>query len=246
MRDKVLEGIFYNVKNEGLFGTAKKIKRKLKYNDKKHYSKKKIDDWILHQDVATLHKNHKSRNERNHYIVNGIDKLWEIDLCNMLSFGSSNDDFKYILTAIDVFSKFAWAKPVKNKTANEIFKAFRSIITSSGRKPKAVQSDLGTEFKNHMFKKYFDGNNIQQHFPQTQSLHKSSIIERFNRTLKERMFKYFTYKGRDYRRYVDVLQDLVDSYNNSIHSTTRFRPSQVKPRHTVQIYSNIRKSQKTN
>lgn len=244
MRNKALEDIFYNVENNGVFGTAKTLKNKLKFTDSKHLTNKKIIEWILHQDVATLHKQHKGKNQRNHYIINAKDSLWEMDLLNMKSFSSSNDDYKYILTVIDVFSKFAWAKPVKNKTANEIFKAFKDVITHSGRKPQAVQSDLGTEFKNQMFQKYFYANNIQQHFPKTQSYHKCGVIERWNRNLKEKLFKYFTYKGPRFRRYIDVLQYLVDAYNNTKHTTTGFKPAEVKPKHTVEIYANTRKSQK--
>lgn len=166
MTNKPLEDIFYNVKNPAVFGTAKKLKNQLKIKDKKHLTNKKIIDWISHQDVATLHKQHKQRKNWNHYIVNNIDDLWEMDLCNMVSFSSHNDGYKHILTVIDVMSKFAWARPLKNKSAEEFLKAFRGIINDSKRKPKAVQYDQGTEFKNSTMKKYFYAQNIRQNYPQ--------------------------------------------------------------------------------
>lgn len=200
-----LKDIFYNPKSEGFAGTAKKVHNQLPRTDKKYYTKKRIEKWISEQDVATLHKQHNSRIGRNHYLINSIDALWELDLCNMVAFAAENSGFKHILTVIDVFSKYAFAKPVKNKTALEIFKAFKSIVTESGRTPKAIQSDLGLEFKNKIFKNYCNAHNIQQHYPQTQSLHKCAVIERFNRTLKRLLFKYFTMKGRNYRRYICIL-----------------------------------------
>lgn len=235
-----LDDVFYNVKNDGFLGTPKRVRRQLTNSGKKHFTTKKVSEWISEQDVTTLHKQHISRIGRNHYLVNAIDSLWELDLCNMVSFAGENSGFKHILTVIDVFSKYAFAKPVKNKTAIEIFKTFKSIITESGRKPKAIQSDLGLEFKNNLFKKYCYANNIKQHYPQTQSLHKCAVIERFNRSLKQLLFKYFTMKGRNFRRYIDVLPDIVNFYNNSMHRTIKMKPNQVRPKHTVQIYHNIK------
>lgn len=233
MADDTLRNIFYNIKSAGFFGTPRKVQQQLNKVDRKKFTKQKIAEWIAEQDVATLHKQHK---------IDAIDALWELDLCNMVSFAASNDGYKYILTVIDVFSKYAFAQPVKNKSAQEIFNAFRKITTESGRTPKAIQSDLGTEFKNSLFKKYCYAKNIKQHYPQTQSLYKCGVIERFNRTLKELLFKYFTTKGPTYRRYIDILQDAIEHYNNTIHSTIKMRPAQVKASHTVEIYNNIKKS----
>lgn len=124
---------------------------------------------MAHQDVVTLHKLPKYKFKRDHYTVFGIDHLWEIDLCDMQSFAQYNNGYKFILSVIDVFSKFGWMVPLKNKTAKEITTGFRKIITESGRKPLAIQSDKGAEFKNATFKGYLTSKGIKQNFPLIQS-----------------------------------------------------------------------------
>lgn len=238
--------IFYNQYNPAFLENAKRVRFQLPINERKYYTKKKISEWIKQQDVTTLHKQQLPRITGNHYKVNSIDDLWEMDLCNMQSFADSNDGNKHILTVIDVFSKYAFAKPVKNKTALDIFRAFKAIVEESRRSPRALQSDMGLEFKNNIFKNYCKAHNIQQNYPQLQSLHKCAVIERFNRTLKNKIFHYFTIKGRNYRRYVDILPTLIHRYNNTVHSTIKKAPSQVKRKHTAEIYYNIKRSQQKN
>lgn len=237
--DSKLSETFYDINNNAFLASADNLHKELR-NGKLKISKKKLSEWLTKQDIVQLHKKHTQSFGRNHYIISAIDQLWEMDLCSMISLANVNDGFKYILTVIDVFSKFAFARPVKNKTALEIFKAFRDIIVSSGRKPKRIQSDLGLEFKNKIFQNYCTANNIQQNFPQIQSQHKCAVIERFNRTLKGLLFKYFSFKGPGYRKYIDVLQRIIDRYNNTFHSTIKMRPNAVTRKDTVNIYRNTR------
>lgn len=244
MKSKTLENIFYDVKNPAVYGTANKLKNSLKPRDKKFFPKKKIKEWLLHQPVVTLHHPATHNFKRNHYKIFGIDELWEIDLCDMTSFAKYNDGYKFILSVIDVFSKYGWMVPIKSKNATETTRAFRKLINDSGRSPRAVQSDYGREFKNSMFAQYLQRQDIKQHFPQIQSMHKAAVVERFNRTMKEKMFHYFSAQGKSYKRYIDVLQHLVDSYNNSVHSTIKMRPIDVKSKHIAKIYKNITQNHK--
>lgn len=189
MKNKALENVFYDIKKDSVFGTAKKLRANLSYFDKKRSSIKNIKDWLLYQDVVTLHSPARKSYPRNHYIVYAIDQLWEIDVCDMHSIAEFNDGYKFILSVIDVFSKYAWMKPLKNKTALETAKAFREIISKSGRKPIYVQSDPGKEFKNSTFRSFLKSQGIRQNFPYIQLLQKAAVIERLNRTIKEKMFK---------------------------------------------------------
>lgn len=237
-----LKEIFYDVKNPAVFGTAKKLKQKLGFRERKRITTKKIKEWLQHQDVVTLHKPQKQKFNRNHYTIFNKDDLWEFDLCDMQTLAKHNDGYKYIMSVIDVFSKYGWMVPLKNKTAKQVTTALRNIITKSGRKPRNIQSDKGTEFKNATLSSFLKSQGIKQHFPMLQSLQKAAIVERFNRTMKEKMFKYFTYKGNDYRTYIDVLQDLVDSYNNTKHSTIKMAPTDVTEKNIAKVYANIKNS----
>lgn len=197
---------------------------------------KTIKTWLQTQEPYTLHKPVISKFKRNHYNVYGIDHLWEIDLCDMSMYKTVNDGVTFLLTVIDVFSKYAWVKGLKNKTAQSATNAFREILNESGRKPLVIQCDRGLEFNNSTFKSMLTSRNIKLQFPLTTSKFKCAVIEAFNKTLKGRMFKYFTLKGENHRRYIDVLPKLVAGYNNTVHGTIKMKPSEVQPKDAKYVY----------
>ena len=123
-----------------------------------------------------------------------------------------NKGYKFLLTCIDVFSKFAWVIPLKNKSGKSLVNGFQ-IILDTGRSPEKLQTDKATEFLNCNFQSFLKEKNI--HFFTTNSELKASVVEHFNRTLKTCMWKYFTSKNT--RVYIDILQDIVQGYNNSYH-----------------------------
>ena len=192
-----------------------------------------VRNWLMHQDAYTLHKPPRRTFPRRKTLSRGVDELWQADLADVSSLASSNGGHKFILTVIDVFSKFAWARALKNKNGATVTNAFESIIYS--RKPNHLQTDKGTEFLNSTFQKLLTDNKIKFYTSQNEDI-KCAVVERFNRTLKTRMFKYFTYAHTT--KYLDVLQQFVDAYNNSYHRTIKTTPS------SVDIYNEneIRKS----
>ena len=141
---------------------------------------------------------------RNRVIVTGIDDQWQADLVDVSSLARFNKGYKLLLTCIDVFSKFAWVVPLKNKTGESLLNDFQSIL-DLGRSAEKLQTDKGTEFLNHNFQSFLKENNI--HFFTTNSELKASVVERFNHTLKTRMWNYFMAKNN--RVCIDNLQDIV-------------------------------------
>ena len=113
---------------------------------------------------------------------------------------------KYILTVIDVLSKYAWAEPIKTKTGEHFVKAFEKIF-KKGRKPETFNTDKGTEFINRKFQTFLKNKHNIRFFT-TQNETKASILERFNRTLKTKMWKYFT--ANNTLKYVYILQKLLN------------------------------------
>ena len=176
----------------------------------------------MSQDTYTLHKPIRRRFKRNRVIVGGIDELWQMDLADMQSMASVNDGYRYLLVCIDVFSKFCWVVPLKTKTGPALVDAFK-VILKSNRKPQKIQTDEGTEFFNKHFKALMTKEDIQLY--NTYNETKASVVERLIRTLKTKMWRYFTAKKT--RRYIDVLQDLVDSYNHSKHRSIQKKPINV-------------------
>jgi hypothetical protein len=124
---------------------------------------------------------------------------------------------------IDVFSKYAWAVPIKKKDAQSVTDAYASILRE--RKPLKIQTDKGKEFMNARFKRMLDENDVRFYVSQNADI-KASVVERFNRTLKTKIWKYFTHNNTF--NYANVLDDLLHSYNNTHHRTIDRAPSSVK------------------
>src|ERR1700754_75175 len=136
----------------------------------------------------------------------------------MIKWKHLNKGYQHILTVIDCFSKYAWAIPIKNKSGDEIVLAFKKIF--SERKPSMIQTDAGTEFIGKKTQELFKEMDI--HWFATNSEKKASIVERLNRTLKTKMWKYFTDVGN--KVWVDVLNDLVYNYHHSFHRSIKMTP----------------------
>ena len=140
----------------------------------------------------------------------------------MQSLSLHNDGVKYLLTSFDTFSKYAWVRSLKNKSGLCVKEAFESILREKG--PLYLQTDKGTEFKNTLFQSQLAEYEIKFYTSENDDI-KAAIVERFNWTLKTRMYRYFTH-SKSYR-YVDVLQDLVHSYNYTYHSSIGMAPASV-------------------
>jgi len=190
----------------------------------KKYGRKKAVEWLSKQDAYTLHKPIRRKFRRRKTFATGIQDLYQADLVDVSSLAKYNDSYRFLFVCIDVFSKVAFAIPIKDKTGTSIKRAFASIVEQG--KPNYLQTDKGTEFVNTIFQKYLEENDIKFYTSENDDI-KCAVVERFNRTLKTKMWKYFTYKST--LRYVDILPDLLHSYNNSIHRSIKVEPSQVNP-----------------
>ena len=152
------------------------------------------------------------------------DNVWEVDLADMQSLSKKNKGIKYLLCAIDLFSKYAFAIPLKDKKGISIVNAFNKIIKQSNRKPNKIWVDQEGEFYNRVFKKWLSGNDIIMYSTFNES--KSVAAERFIRTLKNKLYKHMTATGKNI--YYDVLDDVVNEYNNTKHNTIKIKPKDVK------------------
>lgn len=171
--------------------------------------------------VNELHAPARQRYQRRRVIIKGLDDLWQADLVEVIPLSEKNKGYKYILIVIDTFSKFVWAKPLKRKTGNEVTEAMRQIMTH--RKPVNLQTDDGREFFNQTFNELMKKHGVN-HYSSYSNL-KASIVERVNRTLKGKMWKYFTLKNT--KTWINVLPEIVDDYNQTIHRTTGMKPAEV-------------------
>ena len=157
-------------------------------------------------------------------------------MADLSDLSEENDGNRYLLTVIDCFSKYAWAVPIKRKDAKTLEQAFNHLFCiAEPRVPERLQTDKGLEFYNPRVKRLLARKNIKLF--STHSDTKASIVERFNRTLKTRMFQYFTAKKTN--RYMNVLGYLLHSYNNSVHRTIGMKPADVEPKHDEAIFAHV-------
>ena len=135
-----------------------------------------------------------------------------------------NKGIRFLLCVIDIFSKYAWVVPLKDKEGISIVKAFQSILKQSNRKLNKIWVDRGSEFYNAYFKKWLRDNDIVMY--STHNEGKSVVAERFIRTIKSKIYKYMTSISKNV--YIDKLDDIVDKYNNTYHTTIKMKPIDVK------------------
>ena len=151
------------------------------------------------------------------------DNLWGVDLADIQSLTRKNKGIKYLLCAIDLYSKYAFVIPLKDKKGISIVNAFNKIIKQSNRKPNKIWVDQGGEFYNNVFEKWLSDNDINMY--STYNEGKSVVAERFIRTLKNKLYKHMTATGKNVC--YDVLDDVVNKYNNTKHSTFKMKPIDV-------------------
>ena len=135
----------------------------------------------------------------------------------MQSLSKCNKGIKYLLCIIDLFSKYAWVIPIKDKKGISIVNAFKKILSYSNRKPNKIWVDQGSEFYNKSFKCFLKINNIEMYSKYNEG--KSVVAEGFIRTLRNKIFKHMTDISKNI--YFDVLDDIVDKYNNTVHRTIK-------------------------
>ena len=184
--DHYLASVYYEPKRSGGFGGVDRLYKYVQKEGKFNISRTKIKEWLMKQDAYTLHKPIRRHFKRNRVIVGSIDQQWQMDLADMQSMQKFNDSYRYLLVCIDVFSKYAWVVPLKNKKGPSLVEAFK-IILASGRKPEKIITDQGTEiFKKH-FKALLKDEDIELY--NTYNETKAFVVERLIRTLKTRMWR---------------------------------------------------------
>ena len=192
----------------------------------------KIQKWLEEIDAYTLHKHTKLPKPRNPTYAYYKRYQFQIDLIELGKFSAANNEIKYLLCAIDIFTRFAFVEPLIDKTAQSFMEGFKSIIKRARKCPKRILADKGGEIKNRIFQDYCKQNNIL--LIHSENLNHAPFVERFNRTLKNIMFRYMTHF--DTKKYIDVLSLLVYGYNHRKHRMIGMTPAEAeKPGRTSAI-----------
>ena len=232
--NKKIQNLYLDPSQPGSYSGLGTFSRALK-SQKKKVDNIKLLKWLQAQEGYTLHYPNLSKFPRNRIVVNGIDNLWQADLADFQNISEYNDGFNYLLICIDVFSKHLMVEKIKDKNAKTTLEAFIKIFEKTKRIPKQLQTDDGKEFVNKTLHNYLDKNDINYYT--ISSDNKACIAERVIRTLKEKMYRYFTQLNT--YKYVDVIDQLVESYNNSYHRTIKMAPNEVTKKNEERVFENV-------
>ena len=190
---------------------------------------------LLEKDLGyTLHKPRRQRFKTLPVVAEGLDHQWVADLVEVQTLSKYNRGYLYLLTVIDVLSKYAWVQPRKDKTGVPLVKALEKIL-KTGRRPIQLPTDRCKEFYNKTFQQFLEKEKIH-HFS-TEGDAKASVVERFNRTLKTRVYRYFT--SANTLRYEDVLQSLVRGYNATKHGSIGIPPKDVTIKNERRVWQRL-------
>lgn len=219
---------YTNFKNAGSFSSAKAI-----HDNNKDLKLNQIEKTLSTIPAYSLHKKTIKNFEREKTFVPNIDDTWQIDLIDVSKLKNKKykQNFNFILMVLDCFSRKAWAKPIKSKHASETADGILKIFRESKRKPKRIYSDEGKEFMGS-FKNLLQKEKIQQIF--TKSIHKASMVERLNRTIKSKIYRAFTFRKN--KIYIDILDDIIESYNNTYHRSIKTTPNSVNKKNEKNIF----------
>lgn len=233
--EEYLKAIYYDPKHAGSYSSPKKLWRVVRAGGKFVVSLNKIKKWLSRQDTYTMHRPSRKRFKRNIIVVDGMDELWDMDLMDMNNVSQYNDGYRFVLVAIDVFSRYGWAIPIESKKADDVVKGLRGIFDSTTRRPATVRTDKGSEYVNAKVKHFFAKNNV--HFTTTQNEVKANYVERWIKTIKGRLSRYF--QENDTFDYLKILPDVVNSYNNTYHRSIKKTPASVNKGNELDLWQQL-------
>ena len=183
-----------------------------------------------------LLKTKRNRFPRRRIFSPNVDYIWTMDLLDIHQYSHLNKGFNYILVVLDIFSRFAWARPLKSKSGNYVKDALQDIIETSRRKPFRIWSDRGTEFYNAVVGRFLATNQIKLY--STNNEPKASIAERFIRTLRTKIESNFILTQTTV--WYDVLPELLREYNQSYHRGIGMAPVEASnPENFLNVFNQL-------
>ena len=199
-------------------------------------SRKIVKDWLKTQDTYTRYKPIVRKHKFQRTFVKDLADQVQMDLVDMGKYKNQNKGYYWILTAVEILSRYGFAIPVYRKDTKNMTKAVNLLLEEFkkrfGKYPEVAQFDEGKEFYNVGVRDLLQKHDVR--YFSTNSDRKAAIVERFNRTLKTMMWKYFYSKGT--HNWVDVIDELTNNYNHTRHSSILMRPADVSKSNKDQVW----------
>jgi hypothetical protein len=219
--DEILRDVYYTLDSPACFAGVNAVFAEARRRDPT-ITRKAVRTWLAAQRTYTLYHPLKRRFKRLRTVPTGLNTDWQADLNVLTKLKDDNDGYRYLLVCVDVLSRKMYAEPVLKKEAEHMKAAFDAIFTRAGTRPWRLYTDSGTEFESLSMRRYFDSMDILKYHSSPQRALHATVAERANRTIKDRLYKYFSEYNT--RRWVDDIQYIVDAINHSVCRVTRMRP----------------------
>lgn len=226
-REEHLKQLYYDAGGQVGFASVQRLYDYVRREGRYHYSRKDVRNFLLKQDVYTGHVVKKKAKHFYNVVVPRSNHTIDMDT----AYFDFDTPYKYFLLGIDIFTRKAAARPLRDMKANSSRKAIDEIIREIGGTVN-VRHDRGSEFKNRIVTNYFRRENINDY--DSFAPYKSNYVERLIRTLKRKLYAIMQSKGtREWQRY---LPEAIKSYNSTIHSSTGKAPANVRERDESDIW----------
>jgi len=233
--DEYLQKLYYNLDSPPSYSGVEKLWTHVNKDPMRPegLTKDVIIQWLASQNTYNIFKQPKSNFTTEKIVVEYPDQQWEGDIM-MIDYPKQNRGYRYLACFIDLFTRFLWVRPLKTKSVSETTNALDSIF-KTGRKCETLRTDAGGEFLGATFQKFLKENNVF-HMIAYGSV-KASFVERVQRTIQDRIYKFF-YENQTYN-FIDNIDRLVSSYNNTVHSSIGTKPADINEKNYHQVYEKI-------
>lgn len=191
---------------------------------------------LNHYPAYTRHRPIRRRFPRNKIITGGIDHVWFVDLADVSNLRTYNNNIRFLLCVVDAFSKKAFVEPLPNKRTSTVRAGFERIFERTERRPRQIFSDAGTEFTGNDIQNLFIGHRIR-HIRAYNTETKASIAEIFLKNFKRKIYRYLTHNRT--KRYLPVLRDFEDSYNQTYNRAIGTTPDLVDKSNEANIWHRL-------
>lgn len=231
----VIEKVFSNVDNPAAFSSFENIYKEAKRLNK-NLTRNDVRQQLESCNAYTLHKPRRIKYPRLKTVPLGYMTDMQADLADFQKTATDNNGFRYLLVCVDVLSRKLFVAPVKSKSPKDMIPAFDIIFAQLIEPPLRLFTDKGLEFQAREMKKYFEKHGVLKYVAQSEDV-KASIAERYIRTIKTRLYKYFTHS--ETYKWIDVIQKIVDGINNSVNRITKMRPIDVNKDNAKELWNRL-------